>query len=177
MAQSSRGISLGIVVLALVGLGGVLLNSINQVSQELPQSATAQPRQAMLMDQGSRLQLHEAAEVGDTAAIAKAVATGAQVDGLLENGGKSGMTPLMCGAIAGKPESVAALLKAGAKVSARGKDGKTALIFAAGWANAATVQAVLDGKPNIDERTDDRLTALCLCLILLSERISRSEEV
>ena len=96
MAQSSRGVSLGIVVIALIGLGGVLLYSIDQVSQELPQAAAAKPRSGPTIDQGSRLQLHEAAEVGDVAAIAKSVATGAQVDALLENGAKSGMTPLMC---------------------------------------------------------------------------------
>ena len=173
MASSSRGLSLGIVVLCLIGLGGVLYYSINQVESEIPESQVpSQVRQGSVpyggsagMMSGGVIEagmLHQAAENGDAAVITAAIKSGAGVDAMLSSGSKGGLTPLMCAALAGKPESINALFAAGAKVSARGKDGKTALIYAAGWANPATVQAVLDGRPNIDERTDDRWTALMM---------------
>lgn len=173
MASSSRGLSLGIVVLCLIGLGGVLYYSINQVNSEIPDSQVpsqvragvrANANSAGLPSAGVTEAglLHEAAEKGDVAGITAAIKSGAGIDAMLSSGSKGGLTPLMCAALAGKPESINALLAAGAKVSARGKDGKTALIYASGWANPETVQAVLDGKPNIDERTDDRWTALMM---------------
>jgi len=162
-ASSSQGFSMVLVVLALATLGGVLYYSINQVSSDMPVSIA--PSISTVSGgggPGAAMSLHEAAEKGDAAAIAVAISKGAKVDEALASGSKSGLTPLMCAALAVRPDSVAALIKGGAKVSVRAKDGKTALIYAAGWANPATVQAVLEGKPNLDERTDDRWTALMM---------------
>lgn len=159
--NSGRGISLGLVVICLIGLGGILYYFIAQLSQDIPESQASAA--SAVVRPVSGLSLHEAAEKGDTAAILAAIKPAGSVDAVAEGSGKSeGLTALQCAALAGKPEAVQTLLKAGAKVSARAKGGKTALIFAAGWGNAATVQAVLDGKPNVNERTDDRWTALMM---------------
>jgi ankyrin repeat protein len=160
MAESGKGLALGVVVVALAGLGGVLYYSISQVSKDMPVDPGTSGGAAVVAPDAFPLQV--AVERADANALANAVKSGAKLDAVIEVGSKSGLTPLMVAALSNRPDSVAALLKAGAKVSARGKEGKTALIFAAGWSNAATLQAVLDGKPNIDERTDDRLTALMM---------------
>jgi len=83
--------------------------------------------------------LMDAAEVGDAAAAAQALAEGALVDGA----DPFGRTPLMLAAAGGHDATLATLLDAGADVHATSQAGWTALMFAADAAGSASTPLLL----------------------------------
>ena len=82
-----------------------------------------------------------AARSGDTRAIVKLLASGADIN---ERWGVNGWTPLMHAIHKNQKASVAALLAGGADPNARGNGGITALMMAAGYGYADIVRLLLD---------------------------------
>lgn len=160
MSQSRSPLPLIVLVLCLVGVAGGLYYWTGTVGT--PESASGHPAAAI-----SPTDLHEAATKGDVAAIEKAVIAKANLDARIEGlpGLKSGLTPLMAAAQAGKADAVRALLKAGAKADATTKDGWTPLHFAACATDAGgdAVKAMLESPGlAVNARTPEGWTPLML---------------
>ncbi|MBC7834267.1 MAG: ankyrin repeat domain-containing protein, partial [Phycisphaerales bacterium] len=106
----------------MVIVGGALVYGVSQLASHSRGTTAAQGSPATARD------LHAAATKGDTAAVTGAVQAGAGIDEpIVDEPGRTGMTPLMCAAMGNHVETVRALLKAGAKADARAEDGRTAL--------------------------------------------------
>lgn len=71
-----------------------------------------------------------------------------------------GISPLMAGAVAGKPEVVKLLLDENANPNLQDKSGNTALILATENNRAAAVRALIEGNADVRIRNKENVTAL-----------------
>jgi ankyrin repeat protein len=154
---TKRGVSLWVVAVGLLGLGGAVWYGLNQVTTTL---AADVPGLSPGPVRGGGLLA--AVERGDAAAAVAAIQAGANPDEVHRSGGTGGMTALMSAASRGQTNLMKALLDAGANANARSADGRTALMYAAGWGNAASVRLLLEAGARENERADDGMTALIL---------------
>ncbi len=101
--------------------------------------------------------LHDAARVGDEAAVEQLIEDGAE----LEAFDKDGETPLTSSALAGRQEILELLIDRGAKINGRNEGGFTALHAAAYVGNKTIVEFLLDRGADIDDQNNKSgLTAL-----------------
>lgn len=105
---------------------------------------------------------------GDVRAIRQLVDAGASPD---EPSGVNGWTPLMHAVFRGVPQSVEALLDAGADVNRSCCNGLTPLIMAAGFGQDFTVEMLLKRGANASQRDGRGKTALDVAVIGLSEYV------
>jgi ankyrin repeat protein len=145
-------------VYAFKGLGGM-----GTTSPTAPGPTASTPIRS------TKFALHEAARAGDTSAMSKALAEGANVNGTLPAGAlqgytRVGATPLMLAAESGSVEAVKALITAHANVDAAAEDGWTALMVAAssGVAPPAALDAILSAGAGVDAKNAESRTALML---------------
>lgn len=100
--------------------------------------------------------LFGAAEEGDAAAVARALAAGASADERLSKGGE---TPLMRAAARGHEDVVRVLLDAGADACARRADGFTPLILAVFFGHEGVVRLLVERGADASARTGLGTTA------------------
>lgn len=100
--------------------------------------------------------VHEAAKIGDTAAVQQLLKKGANVNAA----GRNGVTPLILASYQGHAEVVRLLLAARAKVNAARNDGATALWVASQNGHADVVQLLLAAGANVDAANNDGATPL-----------------
>ncbi len=147
-----------LLVYAFKGLGGM-----GTTSPTAPGPTPSTPIRS------TKFTLHEAARAGDTSAMSKALAEGANVNSTLPAGAlqgytRVGATPLMLAAESGSVEAVKALITAHANVDAAAEDGWTALMVAAssGVAPPAALDAILSAGAGVDAKNAETRTALML---------------
>lgn len=114
---------------------------------------------AWLRDYAVALTVHEAAAVGDTAALEKLLASDSDA---VRAVAADGFTPVHLAAFFGHPKAVTLLIGAGADVDAVADNPSRVrpLHSAVASRNAAAVHAVLDGSPEVDARQAGGFTAL-----------------
>lgn len=114
---------------------------------------------AWLRDQAIEFSIHEAAALGDTGALARIV--GAE-PGTVSAEAADGFTPLHLAAFFGRPKAVTFLVATGADPDAvAGNPTRVRpLHSAAASRNAATVHAVLKGRPDVNAQQAGGFTAL-----------------
>jgi ankyrin repeat protein len=102
--------------------------------------------------------LIKGAEAGDNARIETLLVSGLHVD----SRDKRGFTPLMYASASDHVETIALLIRRGAKVNAQSDIGETALICAIRYGNAKpeTVKALLDAGAGVNVVMKDGATAL-----------------
>jgi ankyrin repeat protein len=101
--------------------------------------------------------IHEAASLGDVAALQERIDSGAAIDAL----DASGNTPLIEAAFAGEAEAALRLLAAGATVDARSDRGLTALHAAAYRGHLDVVRLLIDHGADINDQSNKfRITPL-----------------
>lgn len=114
---------------------------------------------AWLREHVIALTLHESAALGDTEAMERTLS--AEPESVSEQAA-DGFTPLHLAAFFGHPKAVTLLLAAGADADAPAGNpmGVRPLHSAVASRDMATVQAVLDGGPNVDSQQAGGFTAL-----------------
>ena len=105
---------------------------------------------------GEASDIWAAADAGDLGAIERHLASGAAVNG---PDGKSGSTPLLWAAVAGRAEAVELLIRRGADVNAVDRDGGTPLHAAAFLGHEKTVDVLVRNGANVNAANSSRRDA------------------
>ena len=101
--------------------------------------------------------LHEAARLGEIAALQEQIDVGAPIDALDDRG----ETPLIAASFSGKPDAVDRLLDAGADVNGRSDRGMTALHAAAYSGHIDIVALLIDRGADVNDQSNKfRITPL-----------------
>ena len=110
--------------------------------------------------EGGWTPLHDAALVGDVAAIEVLLAAGANINAKAEND----ITPLHVAAAERQIGSIKALLDAGANVNAKGAlgTGSTARHIAAKYGQVPAIEALLAAGANVNAKAENEVTPLHL---------------
>lgn len=140
--MSARVLTVIIVIVAAIGIVAYM----NQDSNNAPQpQAIAGPS------------LHEAALLGDTAAIQRHIQAGSNLNEKLKDG--HGSTPLITAAVFGHADAAIALINGGADLEIVNNDGSTALHTAAFFCRVEIVEALLANGANREVRNNMGSTA------------------